>query len=411
MESSAYIAGLATFHPSTIFTRQTSDMSTIEETSLLGAYGRWAADLVAADEPALFSFRKDTYSEVRTWKSLARRIAADRLAAPDIIGTPQVTIERQYQYDDLDIEELSWSLPYGPVTKAIMMKPIGAKGPLPGILALHDHGGNKYFGLRKITKTSDDQHPHMQEHQANYYEGKAWANEIAKKGYAVLVSDAFLFASRRVLLADVPSEIRQGLTDDNPEEPTSIHAYNTWAAEHEHIVSKSLLSAGTTWPGVFLNEDQMALSVLAAREDVDERALGCAGLSGGGLRTVMLGGMDDRVKCAICVGYMTTWRDLVLQKSYTHTWMGFVPHLPRELDFPEVLGLRVPLPTMVLNDEDDDLYTLSEMRKADQIMQEVFDKAGASDKYRCSFYPGPHKFDLAMQREAFDWFDQWLQSP
>ena len=112
-----------------------------------------------------------------------------------------------------------------------MIKPIGAKGPLPGILALHDHGGNKYFGLRKITKTSDDQHPLMQEHQANYYEGKAWANEIAKKGYAVLVSDAFLFASRRVLLADVPSEIRQGLTDDNPEEPTSIHAYNTWAAE------------------------------------------------------------------------------------------------------------------------------------------------------------------------------------
>ena len=180
---------------------------------------------------------------------------------------------------------------------------------------------------------------------------------------------------------------------------------------HEHIVSKSLLSAGTTWPGVFLNEDQMALSVLAAREDVDEHALGCAGLSGGGLRTVMLGGMDDRVKCAICIGYMTTWRDLVLQKSYTHTWMGFVPHLPRELDFPEVLGLRVPLPTMVLNDEDDDLYTLSEMRKADQIMQEVFDKAGAREKYRCSFYPGPHKIDLAMQREAFDWFDQWLQSP
>ena len=101
LESSAYIAGLATFHPSTIFTSQTSDMSTIEETSLLGAYGRWAADLVAADEPPLFSFRKDTYSEVRTWKSLARRIAADRLAAPDIIGTPQVTIERQYQYDDL----------------------------------------------------------------------------------------------------------------------------------------------------------------------------------------------------------------------------------------------------------------------------------------------------------------------
>ena len=28
---------------------------------------------------------------------------------------------------------------------------------------------------------------------------------------------------------------------------------------------------------------------------------------------------------------------------------------------------------------------------------------------RCSFYPGPHKFDLDMQAEAFDWFDRWLK--
>lgn len=26
-----------------------------------------------------------------------------------------------------------------------------------------------------------------------------------------------------------------------------------------------------------------------------------------------------------------------------------------------------------------------------------------------TFHPGPHKFDLAMQTEAFDWFDRWLR--
>ena len=36
---------------------------------------------------------------------------------------------------------------------------------LPGILAFHDHGGNKYFGTRKITKTGDSQHQLMKEHQ------------------------------------------------------------------------------------------------------------------------------------------------------------------------------------------------------------------------------------------------------
>ena len=82
---------------------------------------------------------------------------------------------------------------------------------MPGILAFHDHGGNKYFGTRKITKTSDQQHPLIVAHQQEYYEGFAWANEIAKRGYVVLVSDAFPFASRRVMMQDVPEHMREGL--------------------------------------------------------------------------------------------------------------------------------------------------------------------------------------------------------
>ena len=42
--------------------------------------------------------------------------------------------------------------------------------------------------------------------------------------------------------------------------------------------------------------------------------------------------------------------------------MTYVPILPNELDFPEIHGLLVPLPTMVLNDTDDDLYTVSGMK-------------------------------------------------
>jgi hypothetical protein len=88
--------------------------------------------------------------------------------------------------------------------------------------------------------------------------------------------------------------------------------------------------------------------------------------------------------------------------------MCYIPLLPNELDYPEILGLRVPLPTLVQNDIDDALFTLPEMERADTILAEVYAKAGASDAYQCSFYPGPHKFDLPMQAEAFEWFDRWL---
>jgi hypothetical protein len=64
----------------------------------------------------------------------------------------------------------------------------------------------------------------------------------------------------------------------------------------------------------------------------------------------------------------------------------------------------------VLNDSEDQLFTLPEMRAADRILREVDRKAGAPENYRCSFHPGPHKFDRAMQEEAFDWLDGWLKA-
>lgn len=381
---------------------------TADDTSLIGPYGEWAASLVNKELPSL-SFRRKEFSNLERWRTEARRKLEDRLGIPDLGGTPQVKVKKQYTFDGLHIEELSWQLPYGRPTDAILLKPQNAKGPLPGILAFHDHAANKYFGARKITRTGEDQHPVMKEHQEHYYENMAWANEIAKRGYVVLVSDAFPFASRRVMLQDVPAHLRGSLTDADPENPESIKAYNDWAAEHEHIMAKSLFCAGTTWPGVFFAEDQKALDVLCARKDVDASRIGCGGLSGGGMRTVFMGGLDPRIKCAVCVGFMTTWQDLILEKSFTHTWMTYVPILPNELDFPEILGLRAPLATLVLNDEQDALYTLPEMKKADAILRDVYEKAKAADHYACSYYPGPHKFDLKMQAEAFAWFDKWLK--
>jgi dienelactone hydrolase len=320
-----------------------------------------------------------------------------------------VNVTKKYTFDKLQIEELTWQLPYGRPTEGILLRPENQTGPLPGILAFHDHGGNKFFGTQKITRTSAKQNPLMVEHQQRYYEGMAWANEIAKRGYVVLVPDAFAFASRRVRLSEVPEHLRKGLTDPEPNNPEQIDAYNDWASQHEHIMAKSLFSAGTTWPGVFLAEDLKALDILCSRREVDANKVGCAGLSGGGLRTVLMGGLDPRIKCAVSVGFMTTWKDFLIYKAHTHTWMIYIPLLPHELDFPEILSLRAPLPSLVLNDSEDTLFTLSEMKRADEILKEVYKKAGAEDRYKCSFHPGPHKFDAAMQSEAFEWFDRWLR--
>ncbi len=60
--------------------------------------------------------------------------------------TPQnVQLECQWEKDGVLGEEISWSVGYGPRTHAWLLKPSGATGRLPGIVALHDHGAFKYF--------------------------------------------------------------------------------------------------------------------------------------------------------------------------------------------------------------------------------------------------------------------------
>ncbi len=106
---------------------------------------------------------------------------------------------------------------------------------------------------------------------------------------------------------------------------------------------------------------------------------------------------------------MTTWRDYLLNKCHTHTWMVYVPGLPLDLDYPEIYGLNLPNPVMVLNNRQDTLFTMPEMERADKSLGDVYRKAGLADRYRTNFYDGPHKFDLDMQRDAFAWFDRWLK--
>ena len=374
---------------------------------MLGAYGDWAAQSLA--DPPRLSFRQPIFQELGPWRAVARARYRELLASPADSAPPIAVLQHQLEFDSLSIEHLQWQLPYGPPTEALFLKPAGATGPLPAIVGLHDHGGNKYFGLRKITRISNDPHPLMVNHQQQYYSGLAWANELAKRGYAVLVHDAFAFGSRRVRWADVPGAIRNQQEEVAPESPEEIQRYNQFAAAHEHLIAKGLTCAGLTWPGVFVNEDRRALDYLASRPDVDATRIGCAGLSGGGLRTVMLAGADERIRCACCAGMMTTWRDYLLNKSFTHTWMCYVPGLSRELDYPEILGLAAPNPVLVLNNRQDGLFTLPEMERADRILSEVYKKAGAPERYQASFHDGPHKFDAAMQKEAFGWFDRWLK--
>jgi hypothetical protein len=52
---------------------------------------------------------------------------------------------------------------------------------------------------------------------------------------------------------------------------------------------------------------------------------------------------------------------------------------------------------------------MPEMQRADAMLAATFKQAKAGDHYKSIYYEGGHKFDRAMQADAFDWFDRFLK--
>ncbi len=106
---------------------------------------------------------------------------------------------------------------------------------------------------------------------------------------------------------------------------------------------------------------------------------------------------------------MTIWRDFALNVAYTHTWMTYIHLIAIYLDFPEILALRVPLPTLVLATRGDPFFTFKEVQLATSMLKKIYRKARVPESLQEKFYGRSHKFDRPMQVDAIHWLDRWLK--
>jgi len=374
---------------------------------VLGAYhglALWSESSCARP----LSFLDPAWTDSEAWKTQARAKVADLLSYDPPVCDLQPAVEETRDTGALVIERVSYAQPFGPRTEGFLLRPSSAHGVLPGVVALHDHSGFKYFGKEKLVALEPEPDI-LKELKEQMYGGRSWANELARQGYVVFVPDLFLWGSRRLDPRDVPRRYTSEVLSEEPGSRKFIEAYNEFAARYETQVAKTLFLSGTTWPGVMVYEDRRAIDYLAGRPEVDPQRLGCCGLSGGGLRSVYLAGLDPRVKCAVCVGFMTVGREVLETKIVEHTWMFHVPHLARLMDLPDVASLHGPEPLMVQYNREDELWTLDGQEQADARLKRIYAKLGAPDRYEGRFYPGPHKFDESMQGDAFAWLDRWLK--
>jgi dienelactone hydrolase len=331
----------------------------------------------------------------------------------------QVRVEREWEEGELACEEISWTVGYGPRTKAWLYKPKSAKKPLPGILALHCHSGYKFYGKEKIADGPEPSGCNMDKLKKRYYGGRSYVNKLAGMGFVVLVHDVFTWGSRKFPLDIIDSNAERAAEKVDSELLNWMEAelgttqeaalYNIAASKHEQHIEKYCNLLGTTFAGVVNYEDRVALDYLASRDEVDADALGCLGLSGGGCRSGLLQAASEKIKAAVVVGMMSTYEGLLDQHVTSHTFMLFPAGWSRYGDWPDLVAARAPSPLLVQYDIDDTLFAEAGMRQADAKLKGHYKAIGASKSYRGEFYPGSHKFDVEMQESAFSWLGVTLK--
>ena len=82
-------------------------------------------------------------------------------------------------------------------------------------------------------------------------------------------------------------------------------------------------------------DDIRTLDYLASRPEVDASRLGCVGLSVGGYRSFLLAALDERIKAAVDVGWMTSFASQIKEHVTNTVGLSFhINGLYRYMDLP-----------------------------------------------------------------------------
>ncbi|MGM9603960.1 MAG: alpha/beta hydrolase family protein [Faecousia sp.] len=126
----------------------------------------------------------------------------------------------------------------------------------------------------------------------------------------------------------------------------------------------------------------------------DAEALGCLGFSGGGMQTLWLAALDERVHLAVISGYLYGYRDSLLTLN-SNCSCNYVPHLWEHLDMGDIASLIAPRPLWVQTCREDRLNGPRGLVNAVEqvtVAKNAYTLLGVPDRLLHEVCAGPHQW-------------------
>ena len=188
-----------------------------------------------------------TAAEARAWQADLRAELWQILRLDDLAGGRAIPLEVRVESAEpragYQLQQLTFASTPGRRIPALLALPDGAAGPVPAVVCIHGHGGNR----------------HSVHDPASIYWGFAAA--LSERGYATVAVDV---------------------------------------GQHQVYEEGRLLMGERLWDCV------RCVDLLASLPQVDAARIGCAGLSLGGEMAMWLGAMDERIAAEVSSGFLTT---------------------------------------------------------------------------------------------------------
>lgn len=255
---------------------------------------------------------------------------------------------------------------------AYILVPNQVNGKFRSVIAVHGHG----YGSKDTVGLEPDG---SERKKATYH--KDFAIELVNKGFLVIVPELLGFGDMR-LARDA----------NNPPGENSCH-----------MLTMNLLMMGQTMAGHRMYQIIRTLDYLETREDIDQKRIGCMGISGGGLVAGFTSAVDERIKALVVSGYTNLFRDSIM--SIRHCVDNFIPGILRYAEMPDLLALNAPRPLLVEAGDKDHIFPVAATREAIRQIGQVYELLNVRDRLAEDVFDGVHEISGAV---AYDWLDSVL---
>ncbi len=252
---------------------------------------------------------------------------------------------------DYSIEKVFFESYPGFYVTGNLYRPVGKKGPFPGILTPHGH-----WAYGRLENQSLASMPGL-------------AINLARQGHVVFAYDMLAYNDSRQV------------------------------KDHRRPLDRSFSLWGINWLGIQLWNSIRSVDFLQSLPDVDPDRIGCTGASGGGTQTFLLTAVDDRVKVSAPVNMISHYMQggCICENQ---------ANLRLDTNNMEIAALMAPRPQLMVSASGD--WTRETPRVEFPAVQSVYRLLGAADKVQTMQAMADHNFNRESREAVYAWFGRWL---